>query len=219
MSAKAKRSLSVVVVLSVVGVSAGAILFLTFLSAPGAGQEAPASPLTDIGRFRVGSELGEGRAGFSGMAKVMVFARSSFTDAERAALASVLQSAEVEAALVGFTPILVDVEAEPTVEEGLRVQAGWGVVVRGLSGGVLGGLHESFTAREFVDFLDGLRFQASLSAEKSPIYGRLLETSAPISDLVAQGERQRAANFVDFLREFEGQNSPAYVSAREALGQ
>jgi hypothetical protein len=104
-------------VLCTLGAVAGAGILIYSMVAGGG---AAAQVLTDVGRFKVGSELGMERAGFSGRAMLMIFATAGV--AEWDSLSSCPQSLEVEARLGHFTPIIVDERTEPDAPSVLRVR-------------------------------------------------------------------------------------------------
>lgn len=185
-------------------------------------QEGGAAPVPqaigDIGRFRVGSVLGEERAGFAGRSKLLVF--SSAMSPTYAETAACLTTTEVEAELDFFTPILVDEAIEPDVEADLRQRDGIGVLVQGLQGQVLGTLPVGFSCRDLVALLKRVRAAATRPPELSPIYANLLERPvAVVDDMVSRGEGERASRLVDHLREFEGATSPAVAAAESRLGR
>lgn len=169
--------------------------------------------LAAVGPFRVGSALGEERAGFSGRPKLQVFTTAD--DPAAADLAACLLSAEVRAELDAFTPILIDARAEPEVETTFRERDGLAVIVRGLNGGFLGALRSGFPCERLVWLLRTIREHSNGAPEKSPIYARLLLEPEAIDELVDAGETDRAVRFLELLRELEGEGSPA-VAAVEA---
>jgi hypothetical protein len=114
-----------------------------------------AAATDDIGRFKLGAAAGEERAGFSGLAKLQVFANASDPDWET--VSAMLTAPEVEAELGFFTPILVDPAADVAAESRLRQRDGLQVIVRALNGKFLGGLRRGFTRGELVDLLAGIR--------------------------------------------------------------
>ena len=184
------------------------------LSKPGGTEEADKAPsLTDVGKFRVGSHLGDERAGFSGRPKLQVFTTTA--DPELAVIAACLQSAEVESELHFFTPILVDGAQEPEVEKLLRQRDNLRVIVRALHGGFLGGLPAGFTCADLVHLLKLIQAHSNGPPEKSPIYALLVAEPEAIDGYLDAGEKDRALRFVELLREFEGEDSPA-VAAVEA---
>ena len=212
MSQRAKRGVLAFFFLSIL---LGLVVSVAFVG--GGGRKARAQALPDAGKFRVGSALGEDRAGFSGRAKVQVF--TSFGAPEWASLSQCLQSPQVEAEMGFFTGVLVDGAAELEVETVLRERDGLGVVVRALNGAVLGGLKAGFTCAELVELLHSIRANATGEAEKSPIYADLLESTAPIDALLLNGERAKAEKFVGFLKEFEDPQSAAVKNAEARLKQ
>jgi hypothetical protein len=183
----------------------------------GAGGAAKAQALPDVGKFRVGSALGEERCGFSGRAKVSVFA--SFNSPAWSSISECLQSAAIESEMDFFTGVLVDEAAEPDVEAVYRERDGLRVIVRGIGGGFLGCLPAGFTCQELVDLLRLVRASATSAPEKSPIYVNLLESTAVLDDLVARGEAAKAERYVALLEEFEGSSSPAVQAARAKVGR
>jgi hypothetical protein len=189
---------------------------LLYTRLPGGGGAA-AQAMPDVGRFKAGSELGMERAGFSGRAMVQVFAQAGTP--EWTGISECLASAEVEAEMHFFTGVLVDEAVEPNVESVLRERDGLRVVVRGLNGAVLGGLPVGFTCAELASLLRSVRQRTIAQPEPSPIYANLLESAAPITDLIQRGEAGRAAKFVDFLKEIEGATSQAVRSAEAVLGR
>jgi hypothetical protein len=219
MSRRARRGVFV----SLAGAAAlGAAVIVVFVPRSGA---AKAQALPDIGKFRAGSVLGEERAGFSGRPKLQVLLDPG--DPRLEEVAACLRSAEVEAALDSFTPILIDAgaESEAEVERVHRERDGLRVIVRGLDGGFRGGLREGFGCADLLGLLDAVRRHSSGPPEKSPIYALLVAHPEAIEvfateDEVASGGvgrsgRERALRYLDLLREFEGEESPA-VKAVEA---
>jgi hypothetical protein len=190
------------------------LLIYAFI-AKGAGAAAQALP--DTGRFKVGSTLGEERAGFSGRPKVQVFASAGSPDWP--AISTCLQSAELEAEMGSFVGVLVDAGLEPQVEAAERQRDGLQVVVRSLGGGFLGGLRAGFTCAELVNLLRVIRANSNPEVEKSPAYASLLDSPDLVDYLEAQGKGGDAAKFVDFLKEFEGASSPAAVAAESRLNR
>ena len=118
-----------------------------------------------------------------------------------------------------FTGVLVDARTEPEVEAVLRQRDGLQVVIRELSGAFLGGLPQGFQCSALVNLLSAVRMRSLAAPEKSPIYAALLDSAAPIDDLIQKGEAEKANKFVELLNEFEGKNSPASLQAQARLGQ
>jgi len=211
MSDRAKRGIAATCVVALlVGLGIYGLLSMR-------GTAATAQAMPDVGKFRVGSDLGEERAGFSGRAKVQVFATASASD--WTALSACLQSAAVEAEMPFFTGILVDEKAEPEVEATLREQDGQRVVVRGLQGQVLGSLPAGFACDDLVSLLKQAHAVSTRAPEPSPIYASLLESTAALDDLIQKQEGAKAAKFIDLLEEFEGSASPAVQAAKAKLGK
>jgi hypothetical protein len=211
MSRKTGRAIAASCVLgAVVGVG-----ILIYGVAPGGGIAAQVLP--DVGSFKAGSELGMERAGFSGRAMVQVFTQAG--SPEWTAISQCLGSAEIEEEMHFFTGVLVDEKGEPGVESVFRERDGLNVVVRGLNGAFLGGLRTGFTCEELLILLRSVRRRTIAHRDLSPIYANLLESAAPITDMVQKGEGDRAARYVDLLKEFEGASSPAVRSAEAALGR
>ncbi len=204
MSGRTKRGLVVSALLAIFG---GCAAYGLLASRSGA---ATAQAVTDIGKFRVGSTLGEERTGFSGRTKVTIFAGGP----DSATLATCLRNEAIESQMDFFTGVLVDENAEPEVEADLRAQ-GLRVVVRGLQGQVLGLLHEGYTCDDFVALLRQVRAASTRAAEKSPIYVNLLERPAEVVDyMVERGQGTDVARYVQHLEEFEGSASPAVQAAK-----
>jgi hypothetical protein len=203
---------------SIIGVCAvgmtGAALLLYTLG--GAREGATAQALEEPGRFRLGAELGAERAGFSGLPLLYVFADPA--DPGWTGLAACLSSAWVEAELGSFTPVLIDERTDGATEATLR-RRGLQVIARGLNGKLLGGLPHGASCEELILLLGAIRSSMIQSPEPSPIYAVLRRTPEPIEELLRRGERARAERLVDFLAEFEGEESPAVAAARERLGQ
>lgn len=210
MSRKAGRAIAASCVL---GVAAGAgILIYSIASGGGvAAQEMP-----DVGKFRVGSQLGEERAGFSG--RPMVFVFTSAASPEWATISSCLQGADVEAFMDQFTGVLVDEALELDTEAVPRTRDKLRVVVRGLNGAFLGGLSEGFRCADLVALLDAIKKTVPF-VEKSPIYARLLESAEPVAVLKVEGKGAEAQRYVELLREFEGAGSPAVQAADAELNK
>jgi hypothetical protein len=202
----------IIVVLCLVGAATSVGIYL-LIPAGGAGGQV-VEDLLPVGRFLVGSTLGEERAGFSGRAMVQVFTRPDAPDWP--SIAACLQSAEVEQEMFFFVGVLVDERQEPEVEANLRAR-GLKVIIRGLNGGYLGGLFQGFSSRDLSGLLMSVRLSAVIQPKRSPIYARLLETPEPIDELIFRGELDRAVKFVDFLRVFEGADHPAVLAAEARL--
>ena len=212
MSQRAKRGFLAFFFLSIL---LGLAVSVAFVG--GGGRKARAQALPDVGKFRVGSALGEERAGFSGRAKVLVFTTPDSPD--WTALSQCLQSGDVLAQMDFFTGVLVDERAEPDVEAVLRSRDGLGVVVRALNGGFLGGLASGFSCKDFAALLSSIRLAVTSPPEKSPLYANLLERTAPIDDMLQNGERAKAEKFAGFLEELEGASSPAVQAVKAKLGR
>lgn len=177
----------------------------------GAGGGAGAQTLPDSGKFKVGSAVGEERAGFSGRSKVQIFTTSD--DPSWPAISACLQSPEVTAEMDFFVGVLVDAGLEPQTEGMHREHNGLQVIVRGLNGAFLGALKPGFTCGELVELLKAIHARANPEVEKSPIYNALLQSAEVVDFLNQKGEAQKAARFVDLLRDFEGAQSPAVLAA------
>jgi hypothetical protein len=195
------------------GAVAGAGI-LIYTIAAGGGAAAQAMP--DVGKFRVGSQLGEERAGFSGRPMVMVFASAS--SAEWLTISSCLESADIKAFMDHFTGILVEEAVEPEVEAVARTRDKLRVVVRGLNGAFLGGLPEGFACADLVALLEAIKKTVPF-VEKSPIYARLLESTEPLAALKQEGNGDEAQKYVDLLKEFEGAASAAVEAAEAELAR
>jgi hypothetical protein len=191
---------------------AGGVAFMILRTG---GVRAAPQALADVGRLRVGSALGEERAGFSGRPKVLVF--TSATDPQWSAIQACLLSLSAEAELSSFTPVLVDETLDADEERVLRERDGLRVVVRGLNGKFWGGLPAGFRCEELLALLHSIRTEMIQLPEKSPIYARLLESTEPIDWLIQEGQLARAQKFVEFLAEFEGTGSPACTAAQARL--
>jgi len=194
------------------GAVAGAGILIYTIVAGGGGAAAQALP--DAGKFRVGSQLGEERAGFSGRPMVMVFTSAI----DSAAISACLLSPDVEALMGDFTGVLVEEAAEPDVESVLRARDDFQVVVRALNGSLLGGLRRGFTCADLAALLENVR-KGITFIEKSPIYARLLESTEPIDVLKTEGKVAEAARYVELLKEFEGEGSAVAQAAEGALGK
>ena len=214
MSKMAKRRCAGLAVLGVFLVVVG---YLAFSRSAGTQEPGDVVAPRDVGKFRVGSALGEERAGFSGRAQVLVFTTADAKDWP--AISACLESTAVEAEMNFFTGVLVDEVAEPGVERVFRERDGLRVIVRGLGGGFLGCLPAGFACQEFVDLLRAVRLSATSAPEKSPIYVNLLESTAVLDDLIAKGKRSDAAKYVGLLEELEGSLSPAVQAAKAKLGK
>lgn len=181
-------------------------LLATLLATAVGAEDIPGLP--DVGKFRVGSVLGEERAGFSGSPKVQVF--TNFGDPDWPAIAFCLEDPRVQVEMEAFTGVLVNDILEPNVEREFREGNGLQVIVRALNGGFLGALHRGFSCDELVDLLAAIRASSS-EPEKSPIYALLVDTPAVIDTVIDVDGCDRAARFVAFLTEFEGAASPTTV--------
>ncbi len=181
----------------------------------GAGAGAGAQALSDVGKFKVGSAVGEERAGFSGRSKVQIFTSSG--DPNLPAISACLQSAEVEAEMEFFVGVLVDGAQEPQVEAMHREHNGLQVIVRGLNGAFLGGLPSGSTCQDLVKLLQGIRASSTREIIKSPIYNSLLLSAEAVDSLNQSGQAERAARFVNLLKEFEGAESPAVTAAESRV--
>ena len=212
MSRRAKRG---TMLFLLAGGVCGLLVYLAHLTtserAVGAAQAVP-----DVGLFRVGSQAGEERAGFSGRAMVQVMTSDQSPDWP--AISACLQSAEVGAQMADyFVGVLVDEALEPAFEAALRAENSLGVIVRGLNGAFLGWLPVGFRCEDLVLLLGAIRQATTSAPEKSPIYVWLLESPAPVDDLVRKGQADLAARYIDLLAEFEGENSPAVQAAEARL--
>jgi hypothetical protein len=118
-----------------------------------------------------------------------------------------------------FVGVLVDEALEPDFEIALRTENSLGVIVRGLNGAFLGWLPVGFRCQDLVLLLGAVRQATTSTPEKSPIYLWLLESPAPVDDLVRKGQADLAARYVDLLAEFEGEGSPAVQAAEARLPQ
>jgi hypothetical protein len=168
-----------------------------------------------VGLFRLGSRLGEDRAGFFGRPKFQVFADTS--DRALPALEACLKSPEVEAVLGKFTPVLIDASGpeESGAEAELR-SAGFQVVLRGLDGGFLGGLEAGRSCGELVDLLAAAG--ASLpQPQESPICTLLRQHPEAIDDVVRLGGRAEAVKYVELLKEVEGESSDTVAAIQARL--
>jgi len=184
----------------------------------GVGGGAGAQALSDVGKFKVGSGLGEERAGFSGRPKVQIF--TSTDDPNWPSIFACLRSPEVEAQMAYFTGILVDYQAESNVESIGTRQDGVRVIVRRLNGELLGGLPAGFSCADLAQFLATIRRSRSLDMEKSPIYASLMESpEVVVDDLKGKGEAAQAARFVELLKEFESADNPAVLAAQARLNR
>ena len=188
------KSGRIIAILCVVSVLAGLVIY-AFV---GRGAGAAAQAIPDVGKFKVGSALGEERAGFSGRPKVQVFATADSPDWP--ATSACLQSGEVEAEMGSFVGVLVDAGLEPQVEAAQRQRDGLQVVVRSLGGGYLGGLRAGFTCADFVNLLRIIRSNSNPEVEKSPAYATLLDSPDLVDYLEAQGKPGDAAKFVELSR-------------------
>jgi hypothetical protein len=194
--------------------AAGLVAFMVVRTG---GVKAAPQVLSDVGKFRAGAALGEERAGFSGRAKLMVFASAG--DPGWSALQACLTNPALEAELSVFTPVLIDEQVDLATEDVLRERDGLRVVVRALNGKFLGGLQVGFRCDELVDLLHSIRANTTLGLERSPIYSLLMRTPEPIDALLQEGKRADAEKAVEFLIEFEGSGSPAVAAAEARLGQ
>lgn len=184
----------------------------------GGGGGAGAQAISDAGKFKVGSALGQERAGFSGRAMVQIFTWAD--DPNWPAISACLRSPEVEAEMASFTGIIVDAQAEPEVESIGKRQDGVRVIVRRLNGELLRGLPAGFSCADLVHLLNYIRQSRSLDMERSPIYASLMESpEAVVDDLKGKGEAVQAARFVELLKEFEGAQSPAVLAAETQLNR
>src|SRR5258705_9704065 len=197
------------VLVALAGVLAYTFIFRT--------PRAAAQAVVDVGNFKVGSALGEERAGFSGRPKVQVFVTAN--DPNWPTISACLQSPDVEAEMGSFVGVLVDTQAESDVETAYRQRHALQVVVRGLDGAFLGGLPSGFTCADLIGLLRTVRASRPGESEKSPVYASLLESSGAIDYMVQNGERVQASHFVDLLRDFEGSKSQAVKAAEAALNR
>jgi hypothetical protein len=188
--------------------------FLGGRKAPlGGAQEA----LSQVGRFRVGAELGEERAAFSGRPKLLVFA--SPEDGGWADLASCLTDPALSEDLSYFTPILVDERADLETERRLREENGLRVVARAKNGKYLGGLTAGFGCGELADLIAGIRANARLSLDRSPLYSVLVRDPSAIDAIAAESGIEAANRFADLLGELEGAGSPVVQEIEARLGR
>jgi hypothetical protein len=219
MSARRKHTFVTVAGLSALGVAGGIFVFLL-----GAGATQEASPtLGDFGLFRVGSALGEERAGFSGLPKAIAFVDPSSPDWP--GFRACLTDPAIEAELVYFTPVAIDVTdpaeaaAEPWLrEDGLRAQ-GFVVVLRHLNGKFLGGIQLGASCDELLAKLRSARESLFHPPKPSALYSTLLEHPEIVDTMVAEGNRARAEKCLELLREFEGEDSPVVQNVAARLGR
>ena len=181
------------------------------------GGRAAAQALSDVGKFKVGSTVGMERAGFSGRVMVQVFTTAD--DPNWPAISACLQSAEVEAEMGAFVGVLVDARAEPEVESAFRRKHGLQLIVRGLNGAFLGGLKTGFKCPDLVGLLKSIRVGLNREIEKSPIYTSLMLSPDAIDYFKTRSQTAKAARFVELLKEFEGESSPAVQAAEARLNQ
>jgi hypothetical protein len=202
------RTGKVLLAVSGLVVCGGVAAFLTL------GGSAQTAALSDVGRFRAGSALGERRAGFSGRPKVQVFADRSARDWP--GLEACLKSPEVGALLDRFTPVLADASdpAEAGAEADLRA-AGFQVVVRGLDGGFLGGLGAGHDCAALVGLLAAVRDGLPAEPKESPMCTLLRERPEVVDEMLRQGNRAEAEECLELLRELDGEGS-GVVAAVEA---
>jgi hypothetical protein len=211
MSQRTKRYLTAFTLLVAIAGGLAGFFFVGERKAPaGAVQQV----LSDVGRFRVGAELGQERAGFSGLPLLYVFANPD--DPNWGNVQACLQDFAIVEELASFTPILVDARTDTETEIALR-ERGFQMVVRRLSGKVMGMLPVGFECAELLELLQLIPSQMIVTPQKSPIYARLLESPDVIDAMLQQGERNQAEKFVGFLREFEGEASPAVQAAEARL--
>ena len=137
-------------------------------------EAAPPGPLADVGRFKLGFNLGVERSGFSGMPRFMVFL--SAADPNRALIETWLDDLELLGELDGFTPILVDALSaeEQHVEEKLR-REGAQVVIRSMTGKLLAVLRTGFNLAELQEAVQGARRSQTVPPAPSPVLVLLRE--------------------------------------------
>jgi hypothetical protein len=176
-----------------------------------------AQALPDVGRFKVGSAAGMERAGFSGRPMVEVFTTAD--DPTWPAISQCLQSAELDAEMDSFVGVLVDARSEPAVESRFRGKHRLQLIVRGLNGAFLGGLKTGFQCADLIALLKSIRASMNREIEKSPIYTSLMLSPDAVDYFKSRGETPKAARFVELLKEFEGESSPAVEAAEARLSQ
>jgi len=222
MSVRKERALLVLGSVSIVAIAASVVVFFggSQPTEGAASQQEPAAPvvLPDIGAFRVGSALGDERAGFSGMPSVFVFA--SAHDASWPELRECLETAESAGALAGYTPVLVD-SADPFedhVEPKLRAN-GAQVVIRNRQGRFLGALQAGFECADFVALLAAAKGMTTIPPQPSPLRTFLRqEPIAGIDSILARDGRERAERVAALFREFDG-DTGAVRAAEARLAQ
>ena len=170
--------------------------------------------LTDIGKFKVGYDLGQERTGFCGRPLLLVF--TSTDDPQLPIIGSYLTDPAVDALMGFFTGIIIDEKAEPTVEKNLRTRNDLKVIIRNLNGGYLGGLSSKFTLDNMVNLLTAVG--KDCRPQISPIYSALLEDLNVLNTFIANNQKDKAVRFVGLLEEFEGSSSPVVVAAKAKLG-
>lgn len=183
----------------------------------GGGQDPQASALADVGAFKVGSAVGEERAGFSGRPKVQVFI--SADDPTWPTLQACLASAEVQTAVAPFVGVIVDPKADPETEAILRQRGDHTVIARGLSGKLYGSLPATFTCENLTSFLNTLAASLPATPEKSPIYASLMDDQKALDGLIQAGAGEKANRFVELLEEFEGASNVKVLAAKAKLGK
>lgn len=165
---------------------------------------ADACALSDTGRFRVGWELGQQRAGFSGLPFVIVF--TSTHDPHWPEIRECLLSEILEPEMEFFTGVLVDIDLEPERAAGY-LENGLQGVIRRLSGRIDGFLHEGFTCIDLVRGLQDSRARGP-TPEPSPIYALMQRDPSIVGEVIAQDGCAPAARYVSFFEEFEPGESP-----------
>ncbi len=165
--------------------------------------------------FQWGAALGAERCAFSGRPLVQMFVDEDINQRE---LEACLSTFEVEDQMAGFfVGALISPEDEAAQPSTLRRRTDLKVIVRGANGKFLGALGDTFTCDDLVALLGRLRRNHRLKGPPSPVYSVLLRDPKPVEDLVAKGDVARAAQWVRFLKEFEGAASGAAVAAEAVL--
>ncbi len=215
MSARTKKKFALLIVFSAVAGSVGGF-FLMVERTKGAQEDPQLEESRVLKPFQWGYDLGQERAGFSGLDTVYVFADSTVN---LPVLEACLDDPAVEAAMGTFVGVILSETEEDAVARRLREKDLQQVVVESLSGRYRGSLPPGFTCDELVLLLESIARRRIIKPALSPIRSRLRVDPTAIDEFVARGEIDRARKYLDFLKEFEGADSPVALAVEARIPQ
>lgn len=180
---------------------AGCVAYVLIPGGAGGGVGAGAQQEAVPRLFSDGYQAGHDLAGFSGRPMVLVFGDSR-TPGWSNFLAACESDPNVAALLKEkFTGVFVDAAKDSSAFETYGVKSPGVLLVKDLRGPLLGVLEGEFTCEDLLVTLDGI--VPHLDVQRSPLYDRLLRSEETLADLVANGERNLAAQVVKHMKRLE----------------